>query len=75
MKAAGCGGTRHDFPGGPGQSPHRDLHRFAGRARALRAGDRIQLDGLISHRLPLGRPGEGVEPMRRHEAVKGYVVP
>jgi threonine dehydrogenase-like Zn-dependent dehydrogenase len=36
---------------------------------------RVRVDGLISHRLPLGRLGEGVELMRRHEAVKVYVTP
>ncbi|HUP34384.1 MAG TPA: alcohol dehydrogenase catalytic domain-containing protein [Candidatus Limnocylindria bacterium] len=44
-------------------------------AFALLAAGRIRLDGLISHRLPLGRLGEGVELMRRHEAVKVYVIP
>jgi len=44
-------------------------------AFALLAGDRIRVDGLISHRLPLGRLGEGVDLMRRHEAVKVYVTP
>jgi L-iditol 2-dehydrogenase len=42
-------------------------------AFALLAAGRIRVDGLISHRLPLGRLGEGVELMRRHEAVKVYV--
>ena len=36
---------------------------------------RVRVDGLISHRLPLGRLAEGVELMRRHEAVKVYVTP
>jgi L-iditol 2-dehydrogenase len=36
---------------------------------------RVRVDGLISHRLPLERLGEGVELMRRHEAVKVYVTP
>lgn len=36
---------------------------------------RVRVDGLISHRLPLRRLGEGVELMRRHEAVKVYVTP
>jgi L-iditol 2-dehydrogenase len=44
-------------------------------AFALLASGRVRLDGLISHRLPLGRLGEGVELMRRHEAVKVYVTP
>jgi L-iditol 2-dehydrogenase len=44
-------------------------------AFALLAGARIRVDGLISHRLPLERLSEGVELMRRHEAVKVYVIP
>lgn len=44
-------------------------------AFALLSEGRVRLDGLISHRLPLGRLGEGVELMRRHEAVKVYVTP
>ena len=41
----------------------------------LLAAGRVSVDGLISHRLPLGRLGEGVELMRRHQAVKVYVTP
>ena len=41
----------------------------------LLAAGRVWVDGLISHRLPLERLGEGVELMRRHEAVKVYVIP
>ena len=41
----------------------------------LLADGRVRVDGLISHRLPLERLGEGVELMRRHEAVKVYVIP
>ena len=41
----------------------------------LLATGRVRVDGLISHRLPLGRLGEGIELMRRHEAVKVYVTP
>jgi len=41
----------------------------------LLVAGRVRVDGLISHRLPLGRLGEGVELMRRHEAVKVYVTP
>jgi L-iditol 2-dehydrogenase len=44
-------------------------------AFALLSQGRVRVDGLISHRLPLGRLGEGVELMRRHEAVKVYVTP
>jgi L-iditol 2-dehydrogenase len=46
-----------------------------GEAFALLAGGRIRVEALVSHRLPLGRLGEGVELMRRHEAVKVYVTP
>jgi L-iditol 2-dehydrogenase len=46
-----------------------------GEAFALLVEGRVRVDGLISHRLPLGRLGEGVELMRRHEAVKVYVTP
>jgi L-iditol 2-dehydrogenase len=41
----------------------------------LLAAGRVRVDGLISHRLPLGRLGEGVELMRRHQAMKVYVTP
>src|SRR5438105_2815740 len=41
---------------------------------ALATG-RIRVDGLITHRLPLGELARGVELMRRHEAVKVYVTP
>jgi L-iditol 2-dehydrogenase len=44
-------------------------------AFALLSEGRVRVDGLYSHRLPLGRLGEGVELMRRHEAVKVYVTP
>jgi L-iditol 2-dehydrogenase len=35
----------------------------------------VSVEGLITHRLPLSRLGEGIELMRRHEAVKVYVTP
>lgn len=41
---------------------------------ALRRG-RVAVDGLITHRLPLARLGEGIELMRRQQAVKVYVLP
>lgn len=44
-------------------------------ALELLACGRVRVDGLISHRLPLARLGEGIELMRRHEAVKVYVTP
>jgi threonine dehydrogenase-like Zn-dependent dehydrogenase len=33
------------------------------------------VDDLITHRLPLERLGDGVELMRRQEAVKVYITP
>ena len=44
-------------------------------AFALLARGAVRVDGLITHRLPLGRLAEGVELMRRREAVKVYVTP
>ncbi|HET7876942.1 MAG TPA: alcohol dehydrogenase catalytic domain-containing protein [Methylomirabilota bacterium] len=35
----------------------------------------VRVGGLITHRLPLDRLGEGIELMRRHEAVKVFVTP
>ena len=35
----------------------------------------VRVDGLISHRAPARAPGEGVELMRRHEALKVFVEP
>ncbi len=45
------------------------------RAFALLARGAIRVDGLITHRLPLARLAEGVDLMRRREAVKVYVTP
>ncbi len=44
-------------------------------AFALLARGAVRVDGLITHRLPLGRLAEGVDLMRRREAVKVYVTP
>jgi threonine dehydrogenase-like Zn-dependent dehydrogenase len=33
------------------------------------------VDGLITHRLPLGQLARGVELMQRQEAVKVYITP
>jgi L-iditol 2-dehydrogenase len=41
----------------------------------LIAAGQVSVDGLISHRLPLERLEEGVELMRRHQAVKVFVTP
>lgn len=39
------------------------------------AAGRVRVDDLITHRLPLERLGDGVELMRRQEAVKVYITP
>ena len=79
-----AGGAGESLPLSLGALYHRELTLTATyssspaeleEAFALLAGDRIRAEGLISHRLPLGRLGEGVELMRRHEAVKVYVIP
>jgi threonine dehydrogenase-like Zn-dependent dehydrogenase len=44
-------------------------------AFGLVAGGGIALDGLYTHRLSLDRLAEGVDLMRRQEAVKVYVTP
>ncbi|HET8577604.1 MAG TPA: alcohol dehydrogenase catalytic domain-containing protein [Methylomirabilota bacterium] len=44
-------------------------------AFALLAAGAVSADGLISHRLPLGRLADGIALMRRQEAVKVYVTP
>ena len=45
------------------------------RAFWLIAAGKVDVGGLISHRLPLARLAEGVELMRRREALKVYVTP
>lgn len=45
------------------------------RAFWLVAAGKVDVAGLISHRVPLARLAEGVELMRRREAVKVYVTP
>jgi L-iditol 2-dehydrogenase len=46
-----------------------------GRAFWLLAAGKIEVDRLISHRVPLEQLAEGVELMRRREALKVYVTP
>lgn len=41
----------------------------------LIAGGDVSVDRLITHRVPLERLAEGVDLMRRHEALKVYVTP
>ena len=45
------------------------------RAFWLLAAGKVEVGGLITHRLPLERLAEGVELMRRREALKVYVTP
>ena len=45
------------------------------RAFWLIAAGKVDVSGLISHRLPLARLAEGVELMRKREALKVYVTP
>lgn len=41
----------------------------------LIAAGKVDVEGLVSHRLPLGRLAEGVELMRTRQALKVYVTP
>jgi L-iditol 2-dehydrogenase len=45
------------------------------RAFWLLAAGKVDVEALVSHRLPLERLAEGVELMRRREALKVYVTP
>lgn len=45
------------------------------RAFWLLAAGKVDVERLITHRLPLDRLAEGVELMRRHQALKVYVTP
>jgi L-iditol 2-dehydrogenase len=45
------------------------------RAFWLLAAGKVDVEALITHRLPLARLAEGVELMRRREALKVYVTP
>ncbi len=45
------------------------------RAFWLIAAGKVDVDGLVTHRLPLERLAEGVDLMRRHQALKVYVTP
>ncbi len=45
------------------------------RAFWLLAAGKVAVDALVTHRLPLERLAEGVELMRRREALKVYVTP
>ena len=45
------------------------------RAFWLIAAGKVEVNGLISHRLPLARLADGVELMRKRQALKVYVTP
>ena len=45
------------------------------RAFWLLGAGKVEVDALITHRLPLERLADGVELMRRHQALKVYVTP
>jgi L-iditol 2-dehydrogenase len=45
------------------------------RAFWLIAAGKVDVDGLVTHRLPLERLAEGVDLMRRRQALKVYVTP
>jgi len=45
------------------------------RAFWLIAAGKVDVEGLVSHRMPLERLAEGVELMRRRQALKVYVTP
>jgi L-iditol 2-dehydrogenase len=45
------------------------------RAFWLIAAGKVEVEGLVSHRLPLERLAEGVDLMRRRQALKVYVTP
>ena len=45
------------------------------RAFWLLAAGKVEVERLITHRLPLERLADGVELMRRREALKVYVTP
>jgi L-iditol 2-dehydrogenase len=45
------------------------------RAFWLLAAGKVDVDGLVSHRVPLERLAEGVDLVRRREALKVYVTP
>jgi L-iditol 2-dehydrogenase len=45
------------------------------RAFWLLASGKVEVEGLVTHRVPLARLAEGVDLMRRREALKVYVTP
>jgi L-iditol 2-dehydrogenase len=79
-----AGGPGDQLPLALGTLYHRELTLTStyssspaalGRAFWLLAAGKVEVDRLISHRLPLEQLAEGVELMRRREALKVYVTP
>lgn len=79
-----AGGDGDHLPLALGALYHRELTLTAtyssspatlARAFELVAAGQLAVDRLISHRLPLDRLAEGVELMRRRQALKVYVTP
>jgi L-iditol 2-dehydrogenase len=79
-----AGGPGHELPLPLGTLYHRELTMTStyssspatlARAFWLLAAGKVDTGELISHRLPLERLAEGVELMRRREALKVYVTP
>jgi len=79
-----AGGEGDALPVALGTLYHRELTLSASyssspatlaRAFWLLAAGKVEVDGLVTHRLPLGRLAEGVELMRQRRALKVYVTP
>jgi L-iditol 2-dehydrogenase len=79
-----AGGTGESLPLPLAELYHRELTVTATyssspaelrEAFGLLADGTVRVDGLISHRLPLADLAEGVELMKRQEAVKVYITP
>ena len=79
-----AGGPGESLPLSLGTLYHRELTLTStyssspatlARAFWLLSAGKVEVDRLITHRLPLERLAEGVELMRRREALKVYVTP
>jgi L-iditol 2-dehydrogenase len=79
-----AGGTGDSLPLTLGELYHRELSLSATYSSSpaelieafdLLSRDRVIVDGLITHRLPLAELARGVELMQRREAVKVYIRP
>jgi len=58
------------------QQPREPFKRIGiDEAKELIAAGKVDVEGLVSHRMPLERLAEGVDLMRRRQALKVYVTP